>query len=315
LNHDTAAPLLLAFTEGHLGEEEARGVRAHADACGACANVLRVDALLRADVERHGDAYFTPHPASADLVSAVLLDGRLGGEAREEIARHMTACTSCREEANLVRGATAEHAAPWWKRGWAAPPARAILVPALGALVIGLAVPAYRGVIEMPRVREEQARTEAELGDARAQARALAERLRAAERGRRVNAPPAPPAVTGGLATPLYLLRPSRDGGEPMPEIAIRPGTTLLPILISYDPLADAALSPTRPLTIDVRALRTGRRVWTLRVPARDAADPVYHTMTLLVPHEALSPGSYALTVRGAPRGEAEYRAEFRVTD
>ncbi len=304
--------LLSACAAGHLDEDETKHVRAHADECRECTAFLRVDTLLRSAIDQHGAAVFTPHPSSDDLVSAIVLDGRLDGAARAGIETHLAVCGACRADADLVRGATAPRTEPWWTRVWRESRVPAIAIPALGACVIALSLPAYRSFVDLPRVRSDNERHVSELREARERVEVLRTRLDRAEKSLVVVPPPAAPPV-GGLATPLYLPRTVRSGEDAVPTVDIRRSAAVLPILVSFDPQADGTAANQRVLIVSVRSQRTGRVTWSLRARARELSDPAYHTMTVLVPSSAVRPGMYTLSVRDAASGRAEYSAPFRV--
>jgi anti-sigma factor RsiW len=132
--------LLPWHLNGTLDDEESRAFRAHLATCPACAREAEVLGALRAAVRRHGEAFFEPHPAAADIVAHA--EERLDEPAAGAIRRHLEFCATCSVEDRIVRrgglpatGVPSRSRRPAWRTAAAAALAASILTAA-GVLMI-----------------------------------------------------------------------------------------------------------------------------------------------------------------------------------
>jgi hypothetical protein len=95
---------LLPFSlNGTLEAADQERFAGHLAGCAACREAADILAGLKTEIERHGEAFFEPHPA-ADRLVAACLPGPPGPE-REAVLGHLALCPTCAVEARLVRGA------------------------------------------------------------------------------------------------------------------------------------------------------------------------------------------------------------------
>jgi hypothetical protein len=292
VDHERAVSHVAELAAGRLEPALAAEVRAHVAACETCRGVLRAAEAVHLEVREHGAALFGDHPAPEAIARFALEPGALGVAERAGLAAHVRACPRCAGEASQARAAaaTAWMRAPraWWVGARGPAP---WLAPALGALALVLAWPAWQGLVEMPRLEARLARE--------AQAR------REAERARVPQVAPAPP---GGAARSLVLSEASRSGGAPAASVALAPGQGMVPVLMDLDLSGEP---PGRAVRASVRRVG-GTEVWALESTAGEVWDARARVIGLLVPASALAPGEHELRLAWRPGGEF-FRAAFRV--
>jgi hypothetical protein len=131
--------LLPWHLNGTLDDEEGRAFRDHLGTCPDCARETEVLGALRDAVRRHGEAFFAPHPAAADLVAHA--EDRLDEAAAGAVHRHLALCATCSVEDRIVRqgglpapGAPARFRRPAWRAAAAA--LAASILTAAGVLMV-----------------------------------------------------------------------------------------------------------------------------------------------------------------------------------
>ena len=99
---DPVHDLLPFYLNGTLEAAEADRFGRHLSSCDACREEADVLRGLGEEVERHGEAFFEPHPAASIIVDAAL--GRLPAAEGKAVRRHLDLCSTCDAEVRLVRG-------------------------------------------------------------------------------------------------------------------------------------------------------------------------------------------------------------------
>lgn len=288
MTHDEALPHLTELAAGRLSEPLAAAVRAHAEGCEDCGRVLEAARAIQAEVQEHGAALFSEHPAPDDLSRWAIAPRELATTALANVGGHVRACPTCAHEAALARAAAAsawQRALPSWlavagERG-------AWLKPALAVLALLLVWPAYQGLIELPRTRAALERSMSPVAPA--------------------PIAPAPAAPWSGAAKTLVLAGASRAVGD-VAEIVPEPGQPLVPVLLDVDLSAHA---PGESLVVIVKR-RDGPEVWQHRATVGAGWDAAARVASLLVPTTAMPPAEYVLELR-VPSGTPIFSARFRV--
>lgn len=292
MEHEEARRLVSDWARGRLEAARAREVETHVRGCAACAEAADAAAGLDAEGRRLG-ATATAHPSAEALATYVETPAELATAALARIGAHVRGCEACRGELALAREAAAPGALRRL-RAWFAPagsPARA-LQPALAVAALLLAYPAWIGLVEHPRARVA---AERRVQQAEARARAAGER-------------PAPPAGAleprgGGVAA--LVLRDATRGSGGTPELRLRPGQILQPVLV------DVAIPWPQVAVALVR--EPGGRVWAIEGPREEFWDPANALAGLLVPAGVLTPGAYRLELGPATGQAPQVTARFRV--
>lgn len=93
--------LLPWFVNGTLEVEEARSFEGHLRDCPSCGRDLPLLISMREAIERHGEAFFRPHPAAEWIVGEVF--GQIEAGRAEEVRAHLAFCPTCAVEARLAR--------------------------------------------------------------------------------------------------------------------------------------------------------------------------------------------------------------------
>ena len=195
MTHEQAMPLVSDWARGALDADRARAVESHVSQCLECQASAVAARGLHAEAAR---LVHTPsaHPSSDALAEYVNDPHAASITALARIGAHVRACPACREDVALMRAASRP---AWWRAvlsAWEMPGGRARwLQPALAACALLLALPAWRGLVELPRERAalEQRVLQAEQARVRAEARV------------RDLAPASMPAIRGGGVAALVL--------------------------------------------------------------------------------------------------------------
>jgi anti-sigma factor RsiW len=289
MDHEVAATRITDWVLERLTPSDARAVETHVGTCAACAEAATAARALRRTAGLGGRPS-TPHLEPLLLARFTLTPDTLAVQELAACRAHLDECPACAHERDLVRAANA----PSWSRAlaaWLPSPAapRALLAPALGVLALLLAVPAYLGIVELPRERGRHpgATTATTAPNANSAGAAGA------------------PAWTGGGVDALILESATRGAGV-VPTIHIRPGQPVQPILFQCD----------RPEgeSVTLRLMGTGEVVaWTRVARTADIWDTRHHVVSLLVPVSNLVPGEYRLEVAATTPGAIPTTARFRV--
>jgi hypothetical protein len=171
VNHEHAWPLLDDLLDGNLAPDARAGVEAHITECAECSGQASMMRLLRQpEVARAARDLPELHPSADRLSAYALTPCELSAGDWEFVDRHVRSCGECRETVRLGRRA-ARWADGWWpgvrdfwsslvsprewmpaqqagtRWRWLGP--QQVLVPALAALVVLMAYPAYLGIVSV----------------------------------------------------------------------------------------------------------------------------------------------------------------------
>ena len=303
MEHETVAPLLSDLMTAQLDAARASSAWAHVAACDGCQAVLKAMRQVRDAIAAEGEAVFSAHPSSDDIVRFALADPELPTHVLARIGTHLRLCGSCRAEVDLTR--RADSGAPeWWRPFWSpiealgsalvrltVPSAWSRLAPALAALVLVLAYPAYQGAVRLPAATRATERAQQEAGALRSEQQGLKSALgKSREELQRFSS-------WGGGARLLYLSGPTR-GESSAPRVSLGEGQPYQPIVVDWRPGTIDAGGP--PHGVEVRLVgRVDRTpVWKHQAPVSDLWDPAQQALVLLVPTALLEPGDYRLEVQ-----------------
>ncbi len=294
MEHDSARELLAEAATGRLDAGTAAAVQAHASACDECALTLRLAGTLQRAVREQGPGFLTTHPTSTALASRALAAEEQDPSARAAIDAHVAICPACAED---LAHARAMASAPLQAPVLAGPSRWRATMPlaAAAVAVLALSLPAYRGLVELPRVQHEQ-QTETQ--------RLTADNQRLADQLRQRNT--TPPA--GGASRLLFLSDPVRGDGGTTPTLRPTPGASVVPVVIAADLTQGGSVSPRAAIT--VRVSRDGSEVWRTDTHLDAIWDDGAHIASLLVPAAVLAPATYELHVTTAT-GTTLYRTAF----
>jgi hypothetical protein len=328
MEHDVAN-LLPWYVNGTLSGQERSLVEEHLRHCSDCEEFLGVLAAEFAAAQDISVDRLMAHVESSVLDDLVFKPEALSSETKEWVQAHLQACASCREafevlaalkpqlEVGLDQGAerrrgtgAATHressirSLPGWlvsflaprRPAWAAATAAAVML-----LILGL--PAYRGIVVVPRLAEETGRLRQQEQELRADVQEQArEAQRAFERQiddlRRSS-------FSSGVAEVNYLQQPIRGSEPRSPRIRVPAGqsTVLLAPRIGL-PEDHVGQGDYR-----FQILAGERIVWSTDVSAPDVARYVHaneEAVVLLVPSSILAPGKYLLRVTRTGERSAE---------
>ncbi|HUK62236.1 MAG TPA: hypothetical protein VLV15_02845 [Dongiaceae bacterium] len=286
MDHELAATRITDWVSERLPAAEAEGVAAHVRTCASCAAAAEAARALR-NAAREA----LPRTSHLDPVTLARYTLTPDDLTVAEIGRcraHLDECPECAREHELVRAANA----PSLTRTLASwlPPAtepRAVLAPALAVLAVLLAVPAYQGLVTLPRERARHA------GQAASSA----------------PAPAAGPVAWAGGGVETLILESATRGGATVPAIRLRAGQPAEPVLLECD------RPPGDTVTVRLTDVRGGL-VWSRVAAISEIWDPRHHVVSLLLPAAALDPGEYLLvlvTGRDGTHASARFRIEPRV--
>ncbi len=294
LEHDAVVPLLLDLIQGRLDHEPSAGAWRHVSSCSECQGVIATTHRVVAGVTRHGAALFEDHPPADDLVRYAAAPPELSIQQLAVMREHVEGCPDCREELEFARRAHSDRppAGSWGSgiRGLRGAPIWGRLAPAFAVLVALLGYPAYRGLVELPRLERSNATFE--------------RRVTALEGEQRPALPPQP----GGAVRLLYLTGATRASSAP-PTITVGPGQPYQPVVLELEP--DPSLLA-REASVVLRNLPGGEAAWSLRAPLADLWDPSNRAISLIIPRDVFRPGDYEIELRTT--GETpHFVSRFRV--
>lgn len=290
MNHDQAAPLISDWVRGTLARARSVDVERHVAECAECRDAAEGARALVAEVGRAAREA-REHPSS-DALARFVTDP--DSEPIGELARvgvHLRGCAPCSEDVSLMREASAPS---WWRpiRAWwaSAPAASRLLQPALAVAAVALMFPAWNGLVDAPR---ERASLERRLSEAEA-ARARADADARASAG----------AIARGGGVRALVLRPGARSASVVPELRLREGQLLQPLLLDVVP-------PPAPLT--ARVVREGGgEAWSASGARAEFFDAANGLVGLHVPATALTPGEYRVELASAG-GEPFFTSRFRI--
>jgi hypothetical protein len=306
LDHETTAPLLSDLLAGRLAPDRSGEAWSHVGTCPDCRSVTTTMHQVRQAAAGYRGTAWGEHPRAEDLVDYALDDDELSGTARAQVDDHLRTCRSCLRHIKLTREA---HLSVLSQAGgtrfadrlfsptlaWAA---ALVMIALLG----GLALPAYRGLVALPeaqRARQDLAR---EMRSLRHEERVLRDALQAHEEERSR-------LQSGGGAVPLLYLGDTARGPGASPSVALRSGQLFQPIVLD----TELALSSQQEVALALRRLPDGAEAWSHRATWGQLWDPDSRALTLLVPTAVLSPGEYRLDLRQPGRTQPLFAARFWV--
>jgi len=143
MKHEKAHLLLSDLALGMLEPSHETELREHIEICDRCRRELAFIETLIEELRISGEELLEGHPSSEDLVAFGLGESPMDADLRTRIESHLKICRYCREELDTVRraarsGLPSVRSIPIWKN-W--------LVAALAIIVLGLAWPAYQGIV------------------------------------------------------------------------------------------------------------------------------------------------------------------------
>jgi len=103
MQHDEVAALLLEFAAGRLAGDQAAAVREHLDSCRECQEVLRINDLVRHEVSEYGEALFSEHPTTDDLVTFAIASDEFTMARIATIDAHVRICSDCQHKVQTIR--------------------------------------------------------------------------------------------------------------------------------------------------------------------------------------------------------------------
>lgn len=307
MDHETTAPLLSDLLAGRLAPDRSGEAWSHVGACPDCRSVATTMHQVRQAAAGYRGTAWGEHPRVENLVDYALDDGELSGTARAQVDDHLRTCRSCLRHTQLTREAhlsvLSQAVGTRFADRLFSPTLAWAAALVMVALLGGLALPAYRGLVALPeaqRARQDLAR---EVESLRHEERVLRGALQAHEEERsRLQS-------GGGAVTLLYLGDIARGPGA-SPSVALRPGQLFQPIVLDPE---SVALSSNQEVALSLRRLPDGAEAWSYRAAWGQLWDPDSRTLTLLVPAAVLSPGEYRLDLRPPGNPQPLYTAGFSV--
>jgi len=295
MNHRDVVPLLSDLLSNQVAEPQATEAWGHVASCAECRQAVTAMHEVRAALARRGAEVFDAHPTSREIVEFALDDPGLTPEVRARVEGHLAECPACSEEVLITRRA---EAATKSGKGPVSLPGGAIawLAPALAAVVVALAFPAYVGLIRHPEAVRTQEATRRNLDQLKSEQSLLIRELSA----RRLADPGGP--------VRLLVLPATTRGEERVPTVRLSPGQAWQPVIIQHRPFAGPVTGVARAEL--VREL-DGAVVWRTELRVAEAWDEEFGSLTLLVPAFNLDAGAYQLTLDGP--GVEPYQGRFQV--
>lgn len=103
---DRVHTLLPWYVNGTLEPNEHDEFERHLVTCPPCRDELGKVAAMRAETARHGEAFFSEHPAP-EILGALfgVGEGPLDAAAEETVRRHLAVCATCSDESRWLTGA------------------------------------------------------------------------------------------------------------------------------------------------------------------------------------------------------------------
>ena len=301
MNHLETSAVLTDLLALRLEGPAAAEAWQHVASCRECQDVVTAMHMVRSAIATGGAEAFSPHPASDDLVRYALIDPELSTPALARIGAHVLGCEECGRAAELTRRAEAatrhepgRFMLPWSGLHW--PRWAPVLVPALGALAVALAFPAWQGAVGYPELARRSAAIEQEAAILKDETRSL----RASLAGR------ASEATSTGPVRLLYL-PPATRGESSVARLTLFPGQAFQPVVIQHRPFEGAAPNG----RVEIRVIResNGATTWHEERAVTDLWDAAQSAMVLLLPARDLSPGRYRLEILSA--GTLRYATTF----
>jgi hypothetical protein len=261
---------------------------------------------VRTAVAAEGGRMFARHPSAVEIVRySTEPPGDPVSAAQME--HHLRECASCRTEVTLVREAESatrrEPVKPFFEKvremttGWW--PKVPALVPAMAALLVLLAFPAYRGFVDYPTLEQAYRDSQGETSRLQSEGNQLRQELE----GR----PAAPVAWSGAVR--LLVLGPTTRAGESLPIVALAAGQPYQPVVIEHRPFESSDTNAM--VEILIRRISDGANVWSVERDARTLWDSTLNSMVLLVPASVLEPGEHRLEIRR--QGALRFQSGFEV--
>lgn len=309
VEHEQAAQVLPDYAEGALDPADADALERHVASCVECNENLSLLRRIGMEIAESGAAVFDDHPESARLVDYALVPPQLAEADLARIDAHVKSCPTCSREVASVR--SAESSSTSWARSVeealrvAAFPATRIPAFATAVIALFLAYPAYLGVVQLPRVAQE--------------------RQEAVETLARLATKPPPlqheaPAWMGGPSATLALAGTTRSVGDdahaadapPIPVVQLRDHQAFLPVRIDFDV---SALGAEPLIVVTLREINSPQQLWRHSGSAAEFWDPNDEAINLLLPADALHPGTYTLEIAKEGSPAAAYSADFAIED
>jgi hypothetical protein len=283
-----AADLVSDWVRGRLPAEQAAEVEAHVRSCDECRAVAEIARSVQHEVASHGAGLFSPHPSPDELSRFVLEPDRLALPALATIGEHVRACPTCASDSTLVRRAgnvaLGRRLAAWFAVHRTP---SSLLRPAFAVLAIALVYPAYLGLVEYPRLRDQ---------------------ARGVGAGAHPPAAESTPLAWSGSGVDPLVLAPAVRGAEPtLPTLRLRPGQPAQPIFINREPPAGA----TR-LNLMLRD-HAGAIVWQIEAPVAELWNRDAQVIALLVPADRLRTGDYQMELMTNEHAAPVFTAGFHV--
>jgi hypothetical protein len=297
MTHRDVMPLLSDLLTNQIGEPDATAAWTHVASCIECRQAVTAMHEVRAAVARGGVHLFEAHPTSQEIVLFALNDPTLSDDERNTIEAHIAECPTCSDEVLLTR--RAESATRSGPGGPISVPGGLVawLAPALAAVIVMLAFPAFVGLVRYPGLVREHQRVGSEIEGLRAEQSETLKEQTARD-----------PLALGGAVRVLFLPATTR-GAESIPVVEQLPGQAWQPVIIQHRPFADA--TPSGHASVEVTREPSGTVVWRERVAIVQAWDSALGAVTLMIPTAGLDPGVFRIALSG--EGIVGYESRFEV--
>lgn len=323
MNHDQAVQILPDYVEGVVDAGDAGALERHLASCAECRQSVSMLRRIATELSAIDAAAFDDHPESSRLVDYSLVPAQLARADLESIRLHVKSCPSCALEVAAV------HSADSWSRSWwrgiaeawrASITAVPVPVPTLAtaALALLLVYPAYLGTVKLPAVYQQQQAAVEALEHTEHERQEAVEALAHAEQERReaieASARTAERAWTGGPGAVLALAGPVRSAAQAsaVPVVQLRSHQQFLPVRIGFDISSWAA---EQAVVVTLRELNSPQQLWRHSGRAAEFWDPDDEAINLLLPAEALPPGTYTLEITQQGSPAAAYSADFAIEE
>ncbi len=281
MEHREVIDLLDEYLLDRLPEDRVVEIRAHLEGCSECRDVYSAGGKLQAQMMEHGEAFFSNHPESEELVTfaqdpAMLLPAR-----RMEVEAHLVACPVCHQCVEMTRGAnqelaTEETAAPAIGHRMAERSAvrRFVLWPAVAAAATLLLTIGFEEFIRIPNITTANDKS-----------------------------------VGVVLA---FLPDQQRDPGSHSLKIHL---TTVAPRIALMVPFsASLVVDPLAPVELSIARIEDGRRMWVKEAQIVELWNPAYEALGVLIPVGTLVAGEYRVEVRFIASGDMAFSSTLQVS-